>query len=227
MITVYAVQLSDYINQTDRKPDWMLRYFDLPKLRPLADQWRSVLGRLLVLTYYQSIGESVRNLQFQYSDKGKPYIPDTAVHFSISHSGDYVCAVFADCETGIDIEVVKEDNTAIARRFFGNDEFAYMQERDSQSRFYEVWCSKEAYLKLLGTGLLKSLSDIELCVLPDHTMYMRDQDKMSAISNRIHILRELPGHIISVCASTNSKPVLRQIKAEEINIVLQMISRKH
>lgn len=56
---------------------------------------------------------------------------------------------------GIDVEQNKKANFNVARRCFTKAELQYVLsgKEKSQQRFFEVWTKKEAYVKLLGTGI--------------------------------------------------------------------------
>ena len=43
-----------------------------------------------------------------FSETGKPYFPDSLIHFSISHSHDLCAIAISDHPVGVDIEIVKE-----------------------------------------------------------------------------------------------------------------------
>ncbi|MCD7736265.1 MAG: 4'-phosphopantetheinyl transferase superfamily protein, partial [Lachnospiraceae bacterium] len=91
-------------------------------------------------------------------EHGKPFFPDfPEIHFSLSHSGEMAMAVFADTEIGCDIELKKQANEKLARRFFCPEEYAWMarakDEPERKERFYRLWTLKESFLKATGWGL--------------------------------------------------------------------------
>lgn len=91
--------------------------------------------------------------------EGKPYFPGLAdFHFNLSHSGRWVAIAWGDCPVGIDVEILSMDKgkEALARRFFSDDEQAYLfaaGKADRGLRFFEIWTKKESYLKYQGTGI--------------------------------------------------------------------------
>ena len=61
--------------------------------------------------------------------------------FNLSHSGYYAAAVFADTSVGIDVEVVRPAKFSLAKRFFRQEETAYLQEICERDRaaFGRMW----------------------------------------------------------------------------------------
>ena len=97
-----------------------------------------------------------------YGDKGKPYFKNSPdLHFSISHSGDYwVCAL--SCERiGIDLQEIRDSSyLPLAKRFFHPDEYAYLSSFGTalEEEFFNIWASKESYVKYTGTGISENFS---------------------------------------------------------------------
>ncbi len=93
-------------------------------------------------------------VRFGRGEFGKPYIPGSAIRFSLSHSGDLaLIAVSRGAEVGVDIEQIRSefDAAGIARRFFPPQEAAAVAA--DPGCFFRLWTRREACLKLLGTGL--------------------------------------------------------------------------
>lgn len=99
-------------------------------------------------------------------EKGKPYFPGLfadhggtpAVHYSVSHSGNWWGCLMADEPVGFDMEVCrgKVSYEKIARRFFTEEEYGLILS-EGPDAFFDVWVRKEAYVKYLGTGLAEGL----------------------------------------------------------------------
>lgn len=95
------------------------------------------------------------------NSSGKPYFinfPD--IYFNISHSGKYVACVVSDKEVGIDIEGDRKASISLAGRFFCPEEVSWINEADSEDRFFRIWTLKEAYGKAIGCGVLEILSKV-------------------------------------------------------------------
>ncbi len=107
--------------------------------------------------------------------RGKPYFAGAGnVHFSVSHSGDFVVVAFADAPVGIDLQQHKRRgyetyDDAIARhkklasRYFHPLEQNYL-ENDPWENFFRIWTAKESFVKRTGRGIDHGLC--QLCILP-------------------------------------------------------------
>ena len=131
------------------------------------DQLRKqlLLGRVLIRIALSSYDSSVApaSWNFTYNDYGKPAISEeqnrTSLYFSLSHSAEkVVLAVSRFKDIGIDVECARKPRriAAIARRYFSDNEAAQLlnlPKDQQQSRFYDLWTLKEAYIKACGMGL--------------------------------------------------------------------------
>ena len=127
------------------------------------------LLRLLLGSYLNRPGRDVR---IERRPQGKPVLApesgETPLHFSVSHSGDWLAvAVASDYELGVDIERERtvRRSEALARRFFSPaevDVLAALPEPARSRRFLRLWCRREALVKAMGTSLARSLSQIAL-----------------------------------------------------------------
>ena len=93
---------------------------------------------------------------------------EDSIHFSISHSGDYVGCVLSDDPVGLDIESSKKTIFAPEKeeKLYGMAKKC-LSEAEWQSFsldkkiFLSYWTKKEAYSKCLGKGLAMDFSDID------------------------------------------------------------------
>lgn len=127
---------------------------------------RTLLGELISrIRIAQKTSEATQKIHFKKSIKGKPYLKDSSVQFNISHSGDWVVLAFGDIEVGIDVELLRPVNYRVATRFFSKEENSLLEQLNGTEKlklFFDFWTLKESYLKLLGTGLTKSLSSFSI-----------------------------------------------------------------
>ncbi len=95
------------------------------------------------------------SVEFSYNEYGKPFLKGGGYNFSVSHSGDYVAfAGGAASETGVDIQIADRADHRLAERFFTKEEYAAICAAPSPEReFFRIWTLKEAYVKMLGTGM--------------------------------------------------------------------------
>lgn len=121
-------------------------------------------------------------LQVAYTPKGKPYICHVPWHYNLSHSGDYVALAVSDAPVGIDIQQMKPYSEALVKRFFSEGE---QQSVMGMTLFYTLWCRKEAYGKLKGTGLTEDV--------------LR-RNMLEEIGVQLYEYGEIPGYRICVCS---------------------------
>lgn len=116
----------------------------------------SLLGILLAKTAIkQSFGVFFKDQSFAYEKKGKPYLsgyPD--IHFSISHSGDYVACAACRRPIGIDLQIIRPFSKRAALRICSEAELeALLKSEQKDSDFTKLWTQKEAAVKQTGEGI--------------------------------------------------------------------------
>ncbi|MCI5656926.1 MAG: 4'-phosphopantetheinyl transferase superfamily protein [Candidatus Pseudoruminococcus sp.] len=129
------------------------------------DKILSLFSGLLICTEAsKQTGIKSNEIQFEYNEHGKPSIKNfPEFHFSVSHSGNCVAFVSDTSPIGIDTEIISDARIEIAKRFFSENEYKYILESKNQNNtFYEIWTKKEAYVKLIGTGLSTPLSSFDV-----------------------------------------------------------------
>lgn len=149
------------------------------------DRVACLLAELLVRqSATEKLGIEADSIEFHIDSFGKPHLagfPD--FHFSISHTDGCVAVATGHRALGLDVERHAAANPAIARRFFTPREVQRMEEsRDPSLAFYDIWTKKEAYLKMLGTGLTRPLNSFDV------------------FSDELHFFtRQLPGYTMNLC----------------------------
>jgi 4'-phosphopantetheinyl transferase len=104
-------------------------------------------------------------VEYIYNEYGKPYIKDSNLYFSLSHSNGVIALAVSKEEIGIDIELIKDVKDNLALKVMNEAEYNIykgLSKNDKISYFYEVWTSKEAYVKKLGTTLTLNPSNINI-----------------------------------------------------------------
>lgn len=151
---------------------------------------------------------------------GKPCIPEVEqLYFNLSHAGNYAAAVFASCETGIDIEQIRAARFAVARRFFTKEECAYLEAKrreqdgredsgltEADRAFAGMWTRKESYIKAVGEGMHLPLADFSVLedVVPGKETYY------------LHTWEEPEGYLLSVCARRPVEAKIVWVSVESI-----------
>ena len=163
---------------------------------------RAVLAKYLKIEPY--------DIQYQQGDKGKPCLENEThtLKFNLSHTQDVaILAVTKDAEVGVDIEYIdrKTDWQGICQRFFTEPEqqalFALDQAQQERS-FFELWTRKEAYMKLLGTGLSLSPTKFTLTVPPQRPALVKHHStKYQSCQQTEFVSITLPDTLARYCAT--------------------------
>lgn len=183
MIEVFAIKLvEDHVFEAQK--EGLLGYLPIEGqeavLRHKTNKGaqRTLFGELISRKIIQNkTSIPTQEIHFNKTIKGKPFLHNSPIHFNVSHSGNWVVLAVADIDIGIDVEVLRDVNYRVATRFFSKDEnllLEQLQGKDKTNLFFDFWTLKESYLKLLGTGLTKSLSSFTI---------VRDEDNFSLKEN--------------------------------------------
>lgn len=94
---------------------------------------------------------------------GQPVLQGSELHVSISHCDTLVACALSDSPIGIDAEKCRPVRPEMVRRVCTPEELAWVG--DDTARFFEVWTAKEAYFKMVGTGIT-DLQSVNILTLP-------------------------------------------------------------
>ena len=132
--------------------------------------------RLLVELYRQETGQDLPDILT--TDRGKPYFPDSDLHFSISHTPKHAFCVLSKHNVGIDAEELDRNiNLKLADRILSPVEKAqYEAASDPRTALLTFWVLKEAAAKLSGDGLKG---------YPNHTNFSLDDPRVTQIDGCI------------------------------------------
>jgi 4'-phosphopantetheinyl transferase len=135
------------------------------------DRDRFIAGRGTlrhILSHY--IAQSPQQLQFSYSEKGKPALVHHSLQFNVSHSHELELIAVSLNPVGVDIEQIRPTQfLQLAQRFFHTHEYHYLTSLSPEKQlttFFRFWTAKEAYLKGTGEGLA-GFQQIELSLTPN------------------------------------------------------------
>lgn len=140
------------------------------RFKAQKDQFIAARGGLRnLLSEY--LGQKPAEICFCYGEYGKPYIENTDLNFSLSHSGNHIVYAFTrGASIGVDIEEIKNniDFFSLGELIFSKREYAQfltISEPEKALAFYRGWTRKEAYLKAIGTGVHFPLTEVEVTFL--------------------------------------------------------------
>ncbi|MFV0295971.1 MAG: 4'-phosphopantetheinyl transferase family protein [Hyphomicrobiaceae bacterium] len=110
------------------------------------------------------VGRAPSALVFAERGNGKPTLEGLPVplYFNLSHSGDIAVVAVSDVgEVGVDVEIPRQVERAVAEQYFSARELSELGRfppADWLDGFYRCWTRKEAFIKATGEGLARSLA---------------------------------------------------------------------
>jgi len=105
----------------------------------------------------------VKDPMLAAAEKGKPFLvnrPELAFNLSHCRGG---CAVFLmeHGHAGVDMENIRPHNPAVVRRYFSEEERAYVAASPDPDRdFFRLWTLKESFVKASGEGLTYPITSV-------------------------------------------------------------------
>ena len=109
-------------------------------VRPIKEEDRKIELAAWLLLYQAlkewGISEEKINIDgaYCYGKHGKPMRKDGKVCFNLSHSGKYVLCAVSETEIGCDIEKIKEVKWKLAKRFFSDGEYDFLESLGRQEK---------------------------------------------------------------------------------------------
>ncbi len=113
---------------------------------------RSLLRRELA----RRLDCSPQDIRLRLGEHGKPECADAALHFNLSHSGDYLALAFDAAPIGIDVERMRPlpRLEALAARIMPAGQLAAFRSRACPpEEFFACWCAAEALVKQAGVSI--------------------------------------------------------------------------
>lgn len=121
----------------------------------------SVIARVL-LCYILDNCYGIRDYDLCADERGKPYIKDSPLFVSISHSGECAMVSVSENNIGCDFQKTTVFNEKIASRYFTKKENDLLKNcSEPDEVFTKLWTLKEAILKKNGDGLSGGLSSFD------------------------------------------------------------------
>lgn len=89
-----------------------------------------------------------RKVEVKYADSGKPFCD--GMHFSISHTKNFVAVIVSNKPVGVDIEYKSDRIFRITEKFMHPDELKTLSECSEKQKFALIcWCAKETVFKII------------------------------------------------------------------------------
>lgn len=126
-----------------------LHHYDheLEGISNITRQKERIISRLLLEMIVR------RKVEVKYEDSGKPFCD--GVHFSISHTKNYVAVIVGKSVMGVDIEFKNDRIFRVTEKFMHQDELKTLSECTEKQKFALLcWCAKETVFKMIDeTGV--------------------------------------------------------------------------
>lgn len=198
MVKVYACYINDLpdpqLDKTVLKDLPQNRIEKILKQHKIESRKQS-LGAGLLLKYVLS-KYGTDSSYIKTGTNGKPEVQ--GLHFNISHSNDIVICAVSENDIGCDIEKISTANLSIAKRFFTENEFKYIESfsgKDADNEFYRLWTAKESFIKMTGEGLSRPLKSFEVQCIPKMQIIINEELYPCYIKEY-----QIEGYKLTVCA---------------------------
>lgn len=117
--------------------------------------------KLAVRTLLDSMFEE--KVYLNHHDNGKPYIENSSINISITHTDKYVAVIVNDTEeVGIDCESLDRDFSAVEKKALSEDEIDDLDEDQRNEQLAIYWCAKEAVYKKMSQYNVDFAEQIEI-----------------------------------------------------------------
>lgn len=166
-MTIFRLKITDaphIVNQWESllTPTEQLR---ATRFRQINDQHRFTFGRGLIrLIVSQLTPYSPQAVPIERGYAGKPYLVDLPnLHFSVSHTGEWVLLALGRIPVGIDVELINRRflfDDLLATVLTAKEQRAMLVSPDAYLFFYECWTRKEAFVKATGKGMTDDFVNI-------------------------------------------------------------------
>ena len=166
MVKIFTLKTSDinisddlYKQITDKIPS---TYFKNPIRQYDSNMKNHILARVVLFNAMRKYDPDISQ-KICYNENGKPFFENSNIHFSISHSHDFVACGISDQQIGVDVEKIKDCNIQVVKRFFHDNEYDLLSGIDDkllQNRlFTQLWTMKESIVKAKGQALALNLKN--------------------------------------------------------------------
>ncbi|MGG4046143.1 MULTISPECIES: 4'-phosphopantetheinyl transferase family protein [Paenibacillus] len=212
-MNIGAIRLSSPISNSDFQQAYARA--DLSRQRKIEaylhqkDKERSLVGDMLTrLMLFRQFGYVSLKAPFTADRFGKPYLEgQSGMHFNISHAGDWIVCAVDSSPIGIDVELIRTIDMAIAHHYFSDAEQESLKAVPPENRlsyFFDLWTLKESYIKAIGKGLSEPLRFFTID-LSAHEIKLISPKKKDA-AWKLHQYEIDRAYKLSICAANDNFP---------------------
>ncbi|WP_335871256.1 4'-phosphopantetheinyl transferase family protein [Bacillus sp. 2205SS5-2] len=205
MSNIYSVYLNKDL--PDDHFDRLLSLLTLEKQEKIKrfvfpmDALRSLVAELLS-RYLVGIRLQLNNdqIHFEVNSYGKPFVKGpTDFHFNVSHAGTWVVCAIDTQPIGVDVEKTIPIDLKLADHFFSIKEqhdLNGLPHLEQQSYFFDLWCLKESYIKMVGKGLSIPLDSFTFSCLKQQIFFCSEYEDSVVYSKTYNLT---PEYKMAVC----------------------------
>ena len=131
------------------------------------DRDKRLIARTFLYSYCKN-NYQLNDFNVFYNKYSKPYFNSTKIKFSFSYSKDYILiGISLNKDIGVDIEYKDKslDIQHLLSSVMHVEEILVYEGLNAQSKvdyFYDIWSSKESYIKKIGVGLSYDITSLNI-----------------------------------------------------------------
>lgn len=136
----------------------------------------------------------VDNAEILTTDHGKPYLTNSGLFFSLSHSGEYAACAISEQAVGVDIQKIVDVSERVISRFCTKAEQKHLKNSNDPKRdTIRLWALKESWLKAAEKNT-EEMFKADFLLHPD--------GKVSGPKGFCYTLYDnIPNYIVALCVS--------------------------
>lgn len=154
--------------------------YEIKRNRINKDNYLSIYAEYLLCELLKEYNLDYNNITILENEYGKPYIKDSDIFYSISHSKDYVIVCVDSKPIGIDIQFIK--NNTPNKKVLNEEEYRY--------NYIEIFSLKESYIKCIGSNI-NHMKDI--------TFNLDNGISSNKEEYEFKQLKDIDNYVISIC----------------------------
>lgn len=161
-----------------------LYFYRLNKfLDDLANEPRNIKSKAISKKAYELLQAKLceytgQRLNILKTDRGKPYIENSSLCVSISHSDNAILLAISDNQIGVDTECPRQFSEHASKRLFSKTECDYIVHGEESLRATTLWTMREAICKATGEGFSNWFFDCELVQDSDNVLELFEHNAL-------------------------------------------------
>jgi len=196
--------------------------FDLNKINNMQEDSRInwIYGRLAAkIAYSKFKKKDLQEISISSHRSGAPYIKNSNIFCSISHSNKFFLAAVSKYPVGVDIERSRKRSKELLKYIASDREIEIMKAKESENLTPLVWTIKGSVLKGTGKGLALPISKIRIISKYKNSYIVLIQDKATKYPSewRVFIFKKKAYYLsIATPKESNEKPAFHRHKLTEL-----------